>query len=175
MKGLSKISFLFKKEIIIEILVFVVVAVTIMAFIKPIKVSGHSMDNTLSDGDLIFVSRQAYSIFGEPENGDIVVFPYRNSFGERLFVKRIIALEGQRLQIKNNQVFVDGKLQSEEYIGDNKTDGNIDLIIPKGQAFVMGDNRQNSTDSRSFGTIDVEDIKGKVFFRLLPLNKFGGL
>ncbi len=107
MKGLSKISFLFKKEIIIEILVFVVVAVTIMAFIKPIKVSGHSMDNTLSDGDLIFVSRQAYSIFGEPDNGDIVVFPYRNSFGERLFVKRIIDIDGQRLQIKNKQEYVD--------------------------------------------------------------------
>lgn len=166
---------LFKKQIILEIFIFMLIAMSIIFFIKPVKVSGKSMNDTLFDGDLLIVSRQAYSLFGSPKNGDIIVFPHINSYGKRLFVKRIIAVEGQRLEIKNSVVKIDGIVQKEEYLNYAFTEGNIDLLIPKGQVFVMGDNRENSSDSRSFGTVDIDDITGKVIFRLLPLSSIGGV
>lgn len=166
-----------KKSILVDIIISIIVVVAVLFFIKPIVVSGRSMEPTLSDGDYLLVSRQAYTMFSKAKTGDIVVFPQPDGSekGKRLFIKRVIGTEGQRVQIKNNKVLVDGKILSENYIGTNRTFGRVDYVIPNGQVFVMGDNREHSSDSRIFGTISEKDITGKVLLRIYPFKKFGTL
>lgn len=164
-----------RQSVIFDILICVIVVAGTLFFIKPIIVSGSSMEGTLSDKDYLLISRQAYTLFSKPKAGDIIVFPQPDGDekGKRLYIKRIIATEGQRIRIKNNKVIVDGKILNEDYIGRKETHGNINYTIPKGQVFVMGDNRENSSDSRMFGTINVKNITGKVIVRLYPFGKFG--
>ena len=152
-----------RQSVIFDILICVIIVAGTLFFIKPIIVSGSSMEGTLSDKDYLLISRQAYTLFSKPKAGDIIVFPQPDGDekGKRLYIKRIIATEGQRIRI------------NEDYIGRKETHGNINYTIPKGQVFVMGDNRENSSDSRMFGTINVKNITGKVIVRLYPFGKFG--
>lgn len=162
------------KEFIKDIVIVIVVVVIIGFFIKPIIVDGNSMVPTLHSKDYVIINKQAYN-FGEPERGDIVVFPHLEGSGEtRLYIKRVIALPGDHLEINNGNVYLNGKEQSEDYIPEEaQTEGNIDYVISDGEIFVMGDNRENSSDSRYFGTVAIEDVTGKVFFRLLPFGDMG--
>ena len=151
-----------RQSVIFDILICVIIVAGTLFFIKPIIVSGSSMEGTLSDKDYLLISRQAYTLFSKPKAGDIIVFPQPD--GDE---------KGKRLYIKKNKVIVDGKILNEDYIGRKETHGNINYTIPKGQVFVMGDNRENSSDSRMFGTINVKNITGKVIVRLYPFGKFG--
>ncbi len=89
--------------------------------------------------------------------------------------KRVIATEGDRIKISNSKVYVNGKLLNEPYIHNNYTSGDIDTVVPKGKLFAMGDNRENSNDSRfpDVGMVDEDEILGKVMVRLLPLDNIG--
>ena len=137
------------------------------------KVDGRSMETTLIDTDrVIFADICGYT----PQNGDIVVI----SRGENLdkpLVKRIIAVSGQEIVMdyENNAVYVDGEKLDEPYIQGRTIRGDIPAeelngVIPEGKVFVMGDNREHSTDSRSraVGLIDVNDIIGKVQLDIIP-------
>lgn len=141
------------------------------------QVDGRSMVPTLQDGQKLIY----YHLFYEPEDGDIVIVD--NSGLDKVIVKRVIATEGQTLDIDFNTgtVTVDGTVLSEPYINNltvNNTgafeDEQYPLTIPEGHVFVMGDNRQNSTDSRHWqvGFIDKEEIVGKVVMRYNPLSEF---
>ena len=181
------------------IVLAVVASVFIMTFLyKTGYVDGHSMESTMSHGDRYFVS----DLFYEPSRGDIIVFEPDlsglNDSSEKLYVKRIIAVEGDHLQIKaddGNQyhVYLNGQILREEYLDDfqitkpaldiynfagfnfNDENGNvcIDVTVPEGYVFVMGDNRLNSQDSRCIGFVDTRRIAGKVLLRFYPFNKFG--
>ena len=94
------------------------------------------------------------------------------------YIKRVIALPGEHLEIKNNKVYINGEELKEEYLADDvitdSTEGAyIDLVVPEGTVFVMGDNRQHSGDSRRFGCVPFDKIESKVCFRFWPLNRFG--
>ena len=168
-------------EWIKDIAFAVLVAVIVLQFVMPTIVNQHSMENTLMEGDYIFVSKKAYKWFGEPKRGDIVVFqsdlPLENSKDDKLLVKRVIALAGDTIVVKNGNVYLNGEQLSEEYIKDGLTNGEIDTTIPEGYLFCMGDNRLVSRDSRdpSIGLVSEESLRGKVVFRLFPLSKIGGL
>ncbi len=163
------------KDILRGLVIGLVAILLIAIFIKPIIVQGSSMEPTINDKDYLLISRQAYKI-GEPERGDVVVFPHHQGTEDALYIKRVIAIPGDHLKIKNGKVYINNKLQDEEYLADGtQTSGNIDFTIPEGEIFVMGDNRGNSSDSRSFGTVSIEDVTGKVFVRLFPFNKIGGV
>ncbi|MEG0578226.1 MAG: signal peptidase I, partial [Bacilli bacterium] len=87
--------------------------------------------------------------------------------------KRVISLPGEHIVIKDGEVFIDGKKLNENYLHGVNTDGNIDMIVPQNHIFTMGDNRPNSGDSREIGTINIDDVIGKVDIRLYPFNKIG--
>ena len=121
--------------------------------------------------------RPAYKI-GEPKDGDIIVFKtnlLQDDGKPKDLFKRVIATEGQHIKIEDSKVYVDDKLLDEPYIHDNYTSGDIDLIVPEGEVFAMGDNREKSLDSRyeQVGLVKEKDIMGKVMIRLFPFNKIG--
>ena len=158
------------------------IALIIMVFIKPTIVQERSMQPTLYANNYILLSRQAY-LFSEPRPGDIIVFnstlPLNENDpnnGNKLLIKRVIAVYGDTITIIDGHVYINGELQYEPYIIGTETPGHvIDKVIPRGTVFVMGDNRPQSIDSRSarLGVIDISDIVGKAFFRLHPFSEMG--
>jgi signal peptidase I len=159
------------KEFVKDVIVVVVVAVLISVLVKPIIVKGSSMYPTLEDSDYLLVSRQAYNI-GEPDRGDIVVFPHVEGNGDEvLYIKRVIGVPGDHVEIENGEVYINGVMQDEDYINGNSTDGDVDCIVPDDEIYVLGDNRGNSSDSRFFGTVETEDVVGTAFVRLFPFDK----
>lgn len=171
----------FKSEIIDWIKTLctsVVMAIGITLVIQPTIVSGQSMYPTLENNDYIVVNKLAYTN-EVPERGDIIVFKTKLIESEtnkkKDFVKRVIALPGEHLVIKDSKVYINGEYLNEDYLEDVYTEGDIDIVIPDNQIFVMGDNRESSGDSREsyIGTIPLKDIHGKVFIRMYPFNKIG--
>lgn len=154
----------------------IIVFIIFHFLIRVVSVDGSSMVPTLQDGDRLISS----NLFYTPEYGDIVILSENTGLNEAL-VKRIIAVAGQTVDInENGEVLVDGKVLSEPYIAETISDSRrgdheYPVTVPEGKIFVMGDNRNHSTDSRfaSVGLIDEEEILGRVIFRLLPLNKIG--
>lgn len=140
--------------------------------VTPIKVDGPSMNQTLEHGDILLLNKfdQKYERF------EIVVFEIN---GEKL-IKRIIGLPGEMVEFKNKEIYINGEILKEEY-GYYKDDENYDFnlegltdgAIPKDCYFVLGDNRNNSTDSRFFGCIPKDKIIGTVHYALFPFTKFG--
>ena len=176
-KGLSEDA----KEWIKDILIAIVVAFLVLQFIKPTIVQEHSMENTLVANDYLFISKQSYRLFGDPQRGDIIVFhsSLTTSDGsEKLLVKRIIAIPGDTISITGGVVYINGEPQDEPYTKDGYTNTEMDEVyVPEGKLFCMGDNRQNSRDSRdsAIGLVDEDDVLGKAVFRLFPFSRIGGL
>lgn len=147
---------------------------------RVVGVSGPSMMNTLIDGDWLLVS----AFITEPERGDIVIITQPNSFGNEPIVKRVIAVGGDTIDIDfaTATVKVNGEAINEPYLGSPTTNDEFaweyPLTLKEGQVFVMGDNRQHSTDSRSndIGLIEEKYILGQVMVRFAPVNsiKFFG-
>ena len=135
------------------------------------------MEPTFYSGDYIFISKQAYRLFGEPERGDVIVFRTdmkdENNKDKNL-IKRIIGLPGDTVEIIGGYVYLNGKLIDEPYLNEQGISGEMDeVIVPDGKLFVMGDNRGVSQDSRDVlvGCVDEQNILGKVFVRLYPFNR----
>lgn len=166
------------KEWIKDIALAVVIALIVVQFIKPTIVKESSMEPNFYANDYLFVSKQSYR-FSEPKMGDVVVFhsSLKTETGkEKLLIKRIIGLPGDKIDIKDGLVYINGEKISQEYTNDNYTNGEIDgLVVPKGHVFCMGDNRLVSIDSRypEVGCVDMDELVGKVVLRLYPFNKFG--
>ncbi len=144
-------------------------------FIRLVYVNGNSMYPTLNNNDLMLVSRFLYT----PETGDIVVFKKDAYDANKALVKRVIATEGQviNMNFETGQVFVDGVELKEDYIRDltyNKLDFIGPQTVPEGCVFVMGDNRNESTDSRNIliGMVDSRLIIGRVLYVVYPLDEF---
>ncbi|MDR1245400.1 MAG: signal peptidase I [Clostridiales Family XIII bacterium] len=168
------------KEWIRDIIIAVAVAVLVMQFIKPTIVKEHSMEPTLYENNYIFLSKQQYT-FADIEHGQIVVFRSNietENGVDKLLIKRVIALPGDTLSISEGAVYLNGKLIDEPYIKEPFTSGYVEEItIPDGSIFVMGDNRQQSLDSRSdsVGLISTDKVIGMAVFRIFPFNQFGRL
>lgn len=170
------------KEWIKDILVAVIIAIVILQFLKPTIVREHSMENTLVQNDYLFVSKQHYKLFGHPyEHGDIIVFEseLQNSNGQnKLLIKRVIGVPGDTIAIHNGYVIRNGETIVEPYTKDFFTATEMDEVsVPEGYLFCMGDNRQNSADSRDprIGMVDQSTVMGKAFVRLMPFNKIGSI
>ncbi len=171
---------------IFTLAVAVVIALVIRTFIfEPVKVDGHSMDDTLADKEIMFVSKWQYSsswlfgtrmtFFGDPERFDVVVCRYPDR-GYTNFVKRVVGLPGDTIEIKNGYLYVNNERYDEPYINDEYRTGlgsNYPaIVVPEGQYFVMGDHRNNSNDSRFVGPIDRNMIMGHVVQVVFPFSAF---
>ncbi|HCA72275.1 MAG TPA: signal peptidase I [Ruminococcaceae bacterium] len=150
---------------VLPIAVAVIVALLFCAFIaRPSRVMGDSMQNTCHDGDLVILWELNY----HPQRGDVVVVNDQNLLQENL-IKRVIAVGGDHLVISSGTVILNGKKLTENYIKERVWSGpNVNMIIPADKVFLMGDNRNHSTDSRVIGPVNVSSIIGRVSLRLFP-------
>lgn len=164
------------KELIRDLIIVVLIAVCIITLVKPIIVKKTSMEPTLYQDDYLIISKQAYTIFGEPRRGDIVVFPHDEGDVTELYIKRVIGLPGEKITIENGIVLINGEAIEERYTKNGVTLGDVkDYLVPAGKVYVMGDNREVSVDSRTdeVGCIAIKDITGKALIRVYPFGEFG--
>lgn len=166
-----------------EILLLAVGLYIVITFaIQTVHVIGYSMVPTLNNDDYVLATKVDLR-FTTPSRGDIVILkdPFDNS---QDFVKRVIALPGERLRITDSRVYINGRLLDEPYLPKDDpwvasnnwpsgAAGSDGAVIPPGHYFVMGDNRNHSSDSRVFGPISLDQIQSRAWLRLLPLDHFG--
>lgn len=161
-----------------SIIIAIILAFLIKTFIlDTTKVIGISMEPTLTENDRLFSNRIVLK-FKEPEYGDVVVIKAPDS-KEDQYIKRVIGVSGDEVKIIDGKVYINGEELIEKYIDeDSYTDiyGEDSWIVAEGQVFLLGDNREKyaSKDSRTFGCIPVEDVKGINNFRYYPLNSTFG-
>lgn len=157
---------------------FFLVAILIQFVVQRDVVDGESMMNTLQDEDNILVDKLTYQ-FSDPQRFDVVLFPYGEGDEELCFIKRVIGLPGETVQIsRSGDIFIDGEFL-EEYYGfediqqDKRYLAADGYTLQEDEYFVMGDNRNNSYDSRQIGGIKREDIIGRAVFRIYPFKSLG--
>jgi signal peptidase I len=163
-----------------DLVVSVVIAVLIVLFLyQPVHVEGTSMLPVLEDQDLLLINKFAYSGMGtllgeEIHRGDVVVFRYPHDHSKS-YIKRVIGLPGDDLRIDHGTVYVNNKALREPYVPLKYEDDRSqpDMIVPKGEYFVMGDHRSISSDSRDFGPVERDLIYGKAAFVYWPMDQAG--
>lgn len=168
MKGVTRFLLETVQVVVFSISIFLFIYFLVL---QPHKIRGASMEPNFHENEYLLTDKVSYR-FGEPSRGDVVVF--KASTGQD-FIKRIIALPGEEIEIRNNTIFVNGVAISEEYIPENFQTAtgqflaqNQPIIVPDDYYFVLGDNRSHSLDSRTFGFVNRGDISGKAFFVYWP-------
>jgi len=157
-----------------SVIIAVIFALLIINFVfETVSVEGRSMFSTLDNKDRLIVEKVTY-YFSKPKPGDIVVIKNPQNIKER-FIKRVVAVAGDRVKIENNKLYINDKPKDEIYIHDNIMSDFEEVTVPKNYVFVLGDNRNNSKDSRMVGSIDLKLVVGKATIRLYPFDKIGGL
>lgn len=157
-----------------DLLISAGVSVLIILFLyQPVRVEGTSMLPRLEDHDRLFINKFVYHITSI-DRGDVVVFHYPRD-PEKSYIKRVIALPGDRLRIDHGQVWVNGKALAEKYVPPiyRDTRSYASTIIPDDSYFVMGDHRSISSDSREFGVVERDLIYGKAVFVYWPAKDVG--
>ncbi len=168
-----------------ETIQILVLALALAFFIRtfvaePRYIPSESMLPTLEIGDRLIVEKLSYYSH-PPHSGDIIVFApppqlQEQGYGEdQAFIKRIIGLPGDTVAVTNGRVSVNGNVPIESYIADRPNYDMSPMVVPPGQLFVMGDNRNNSNDSHVWGFLPQANIVGHACFRFWPLERFGGV
>ena len=148
---------------------FIVMIIIKSLLLDIVVVHQTSMFPTLKEEEKLFLFKQAYT-FSDPQRGDIVVFRSE----DKLLVKRLIGLPGDMIEIKEQKLYINGRIYDESYIPDGIAfypDFSVTIVSP-GCYFVLGDNRPVSLDSRSFGSVSENDILGKIVLRFSPFSLF---
>ena len=187
-------------EWVLTIVVAIAVALPIRAFgFEMVRVDGASMNDTLANGEIMFVTKYDYASTwlsfpwqddeakenaarittgGNPQRFDVVICRYPGR-GDTNFVKRVVGLPGDTVEIRDGYLYIDGEKQDEPYISDEYRDGRLNTFgpytVPEGEYFVMGDHRNNSNDSRLQGSLPRDMIIGHVRTVLYPFNEIRGI
>lgn len=192
----------FWRELPVLVVIAFAAALLIKTFLlQAFYIPSASMEPTLVAGDRVLVEKVSY-LFGEPEHGDVVVFEREldmlapeqdDSFfrdigdglrelfgfptgGRQDFIKRVIAVGGETVEVTGGELKVDGVVVDEPYLPDDFVTADYPAYtVPEGEIFVMGDNRGNSDDSRSFGGFPADDVIGRAFILIWPPSDVGGL
>jgi signal peptidase I len=191
----------FFREVLETALIAIVIFFAVRALVLNFRVDGNSMMPNLQNGEMLLVNRNAYSSFdlnalvdwipgvelaeardispfSDPHRGDVIVFepPVTSS---KPYIKRIVGLPGETIEIRDGSVYIDGERLGEPYVQEGTTDcGQRNcgpLVVPEGHVYVLGDNRRNSSDSRVFGPVAIDSILGKAWVTYWPINEFGRL
>ncbi|MDQ7026157.1 MAG: signal peptidase I [Anaerolineae bacterium] len=164
------------RKILLIIVIAIVGYILINRMTARVVVNGVSMESTLYSGQLLLISRFHYQL-GEPQRGDIVVF-YPEFDPTQEYIKRVLGLPGETLELRDGRVYINGQLWDEPYVTEACEDSicyNSIWQVGTGEYFVMGDNRNASRDSRSFGTIPQDAIIGKAILRYWSLSEMAWL
>lgn len=167
----------FFTELLKFVLIAAVIVIPLRLFVaQPFIVSGASMDPTFHNGQYLIVDELSYRLTA-PSRGDVIIFRYPKNTKE-FFIKRIIGLPGETVKIRSGVVQVvetngTDVVLDEPYVVNQGNGGDHTYAIPSGQYFVLGDNRPESSDSRTWGLLPASNIVGRAFLRLLPINYFG--
>jgi signal peptidase I len=154
------------ETIVLSVLLFLAIN-TISA---RIRVDGFSMEPTLKNGEFVIVNKLAYTL-GKPKIGDVIVFRYPRNPQEE-YIKRVIGLPGDQVNIANGQVMVNGQTLKEPYIFSPPRYVS-DWTVPPNSLFVLGDNRNNSSDSHNWGPVPMDNVIGKALFVYWPPAQWG--
>ena len=162
-----------------DLIFSVLIAVVLIVFIyQPVKVEGTSMMPTLTDQERIFINKFTYRFgLGSIARGDTVVFWYPQDTSKS-YIKRVIGVPGDRVRVEGGMVYVNGSALVESYVPPENRDSNSwrdgeEQVVPEGKYFVLGDHRNQSSDSRMWGYVPRDNIYGKAVFVYWPLDKMG--
>jgi signal peptidase I len=163
-------------DLLHDLAIAMVVCLFLITYVvQAFKVQGSSMAPLLRDGERILVNKFVYH-FSPIERGDVVVFWYPED-PEVSFIKRVVALPGDRVEIRRGKVYVNRKLLTEPYVLPDRADrrSHSAMDVRPGHYFVLGDNRQGSNDSRSWGLVPHRYIYGRAFLRVWPMSELGSI
>lgn len=160
----------FLLDIVETVVLSAILFLGINAVSARIRVDGFSMEPTLHNGEFVIVNKLAYQ-FGEPKHGDVIVFRYPRD-PDQEYIKRVIGLPGDRVRIINGQVYVNDELIDEPYIAAAPR-YQSEWSVPKDALFVLGDNRNNSSDSHNWGPVPMEYVIGRALFVYWPPESWG--
>jgi signal peptidase I len=165
-------SFRFIMDIVETLVLSLVLFAIINAISARIRVDGFSMEPTFKTGEFVIVNKLAYKL-GEPKLGDVIVFHYPRD-PEQEYIKRVIGLPGDSIEVADGQVVVNGQAIQEPYIASAPA-YQSEWTIPDNNLFVLGDNRNNSSDSHNWGPVPMENVIGKAIFVYWPPEKWGAI
>lgn len=158
----------------VKLIVVIIIILFLMIYVVSItQVVGSSMSSTLENGDVLILNKFKYR-FTDIKRGDIISLEYADT---KYLIKRVIGLPGDNISIKNNNLYLNDELYVENYLDEGLVYDDFDLstlgyeTIPDDMYLVLGDNREDSLDSREIGLISKDEVIGKVSFRIWPLNK----
>jgi len=152
----------------------VLLAVFASAFtIHPSQVSGFSMEPRIDSGEYVVINSLAFR-FSQPQHGDIIAFRHERS-ADAVYLKRVIGVPGDRVEIDRGRVSVNGTPLREDYVRFRDTRSARGVTVPPQSLYVLGDNRANSDDSRAWGFVSRDDVIGKAMFAVWPPSRAGGL
>ena len=171
LKGVTYYMKTFLREILVTLILAIVIFFALQATVQSFIVIGNSMEPGLHEGQRLLINKVVYS-FHEPERGDIIVFhPPNNSQVD--YIKRIIALPGDTIEVKEGAVYVNGSRLNEPYIKDSPEYSIHDETVPADKYFVLGDNRNNSNDSHNGWVVSRQKIIGKAWLSIWPPDEWG--
>ena len=153
------------REIVETVLLTAAIFLVVNAATGRFRIEGQSMEPNLHDGEYVLIDKISY-LLHPPERGDVVVFTPPNN--ERDYIKRVIGLPGDTVEVRGGQVYVNGVMLDEPYLQQAILRDEPARIVEEGRYFVLGDNRNNSSDSRSFGTITPQSIVGRAWLVYWP-------
>lgn len=159
------------REILETVILTAVIFVGIRLMVQNFRIEGRSMEPTLHSGQYLLVNKLSYLGPGEPGRGDIVVFEAWNQ--EKDFIKRIVGIPGDTIEIRDSCVYVNGSCLDEPYLDQPTTDPIGPIILGENEYYVMGDNRGNSSDSRAYGPLPRDRVIGKAWITYWPPGDIG--
>ena len=174
-RGIIRFVLDFLETIVVALSIFVVVYLFI---VQPHEVKGNSMEPNFHNNEYILTDKISYK-FGRPQRGDVVIFKAPTN-PDIDYIKRVIAVDGERVRIEKGDIYVNGQLLNEPYLNDrtllfpgSSIKEGEEIVVPDEHLFVLGDNRPHSSDSREFGPIPKRSVIGRAFLRYWPPQMFG--